>query len=170
MRKKSSFWWLWGWWLMNLFKDCSVESCTSNIDQSVLIRAFSQSLLFPERRHYIPEKSNVRSDHSKALWEYYTWDPWRQNFDGLIFILWRGWKRSTKSTKWAAKQWKQQLKTQKESDKLIPANSSTFLTVCLAHSTMEALYSKLRDVSVQNQTFVEYKEYNKFIRCMVPRH
>ncbi len=54
-----------GWWLMNLFKDCSVESFTSNIDQSVLIRAFSQSLkslLFLERRHYIPEKSNLRWD------------------------------------------------------------------------------------------------------------
>lgn len=95
LRKKSSFWWL---WLINLFKDGSVESCTSNIDQSVLIRAFSQSLLFPERRHYIPEKSNLRSDHSKALWGYYTWDPWRHNFDGLIFIQWRGGKRSSKST------------------------------------------------------------------------
>lgn len=60
--KEIIFWWLWGWWLMNLFKDCSVESCTSNIDQSVLIRAFSQSLLFPESHHYIPEKSNLRCE------------------------------------------------------------------------------------------------------------
>lgn len=143
----------------------------------------SQSSLGHSLSHYYFQKVvitsqrkaiwDVRPDHSKALWGYYTWDRWRQNFDGLIFILWRGWKRSSTWTKWAAKQWKQQLKTQKESDKLIPANSSTFLTVGLAHSTIEALCSKLLDVSVQNQTFVEYKENNKFIRCksyMVPRH